>query len=144
MNKKPQTLPATRKSTPRATTADQLKAQARERPGMLMAGGLVLGLVAGALLPRGFARNLAKGAAAAVALGGEAGLGLARQVRDRAQIAAGDAAERLQDVEEGATAGVRRLRRSAADAADNASKTATNTGLKMTRAAIRLLGALKR
>jgi hypothetical protein len=142
MNKKPQTLPATRKSTPRATTADQLKAQARERPGMLMAGGLVLGLVAGALLPRGFARNLAKGAA--VALGGEAGLGLARQVRDRAQIAAGDAAERLQDVEEGATAGVRRLRRSAADAADNASKTATNTGLKMTRAAIRLLGALKR
>lgn len=144
MRKNQETLPAIRKSAPGSEPIDQLKSQAHEHPGMVLAGGLILGLVAGALLPRGTARKLAKGAAAAAAIGGETGLSLARQARDRAQTAAGDAAERLRVVEQGAETGVRRLRRGAANVAARATNTASNTGLDLARAAIRLLGTLRR
>ena len=149
MRKDQEVLPAVRKaavrkSAPRAERSDQLKAQAHKHPGAALAGGLVLGLMVGSLLPRGTARRLAKGAATVAAIGGETGLNLARLARNRAHSAAGDAAERLQAAEQSAEAGVRRLRRNAADVAGSATSAASSTGRDLARAAIRLLASLKR
>lgn len=111
---------------------DQIKAH----PGLALAGGLALGMIASALLPKGTARKLAKGAAAAAAVGSEAGLTLARQARETARNAAGEAGEHLEKAGEGAS----QLRRRAA----SASSSAASAGIDLTRAALRLLGTLRR
>jgi hypothetical protein len=115
---------------------DQIKAH----PGIAIASGLALGVLASALLPRGSARRLAKGAVAAATVGTEAGLVLARQAREKAQAAASEAVVTLHAAEDSAGEGLRRLRRGAAKAAG----TTRNTGLDLAHAAIRLLGALRR
>lgn len=115
---------------------DQIKAH----PGIALASGLALGVVVSALLPRGSARRLAKGAAAAATAGTEAGLLLARQAREKAEAAASEAVVTLHNAEDSAGEGLRRLRRGAAKAAG----TTRNTGLDLAHAAIRLLGALRR
>jgi hypothetical protein len=58
--------------------------ESRPPLGLMIAGGLVVGLVASALLPRGTGRKLAKGAMAAAAVGSEASKSFARQARDKA------------------------------------------------------------
>lgn len=57
----------------------------RKHPAAFIAGGIALGLVAGALIPRGTGRRLAKGAVALAATAGEAGLALSRNARDKAE-----------------------------------------------------------
>lgn len=119
---------------------ETLTNQIKQHPGLALAGGLVLGVLASALLPRGSARRLAKGAVAAVAVGSEAGMALARQTRDTARSAAGGAGERLQVLEEKAGEGARQLRRRAASAGG----TAAGMGIDTIRTALRLLGTLRR
>ena len=121
-------------------TAKRLTEQIKAHPGLALASGLALGVLASALLPRGSARRLAKGAVAAATVGSEAGMVLARQARERAQAAAGDAVVTLHAAEDSAGAGLRRLRRGAAHAAG----TTRSAGLDLAHAAIRLLGALRR
>ena len=118
---------------------DSISDLAREYPGLLVVGGLALGLLVGALLPRGAARKLANGAMTAAALGGEASMSLARQARVKAQNAAAEAGEQLGDFkdEAGQTAG--KLRRRAANAAGDGS----STGMDMARAGLRLLSSLR-
>lgn len=101
----------------------------KANPGKALVGGLALGVLAAALLPRGSARRLAKGAVAAATVGTEAGMVLARQARERAQAA-----------EESAGAGLRRLGRGAAHVAGST----RSSGLDLAHAAIRLLGSLRR
>ncbi len=117
-----------------------LAAQAREHPGLVVAGGLALGLVAGALLPRGTARKLARGAIAAAAVGGEAGVALAQRARSAARSTADEAADQWQVLEAGTGEKARRLRSKAASAAGSA----TSAGLDLARAAMRLLASLRR
>lgn len=113
---------------------------ARERPALVVGGGLLLGLLAGALMPRGTAGKLARGAATAAALGSEAGLALARQARDNARHAAEEASGRLREIEGRASDSARRLGRGTAAAAGNAGSTA----LDLARAGLNLLASLKR
>ena len=126
--------------TPDSTEAKGLVDQIKAHPGIAIASGLALGVVVSALLPRGSARKLAKSAAAAAAVGTEAGLVLARQAREKAEAAASEAVVTIHAAEDSASEGLRRLRRGAAKAAG----TTRNTGLDLAHAAIRLLGALRR
>lgn len=113
---------------------------ARDRPGMVLGGAVLAGLVLGALIPRGAAGKLARGAAGAAALGSEVGLSLARQARENARHAAGEAGETLRDLEGRASDTARRLGRTTAAAAGNASTTA----LDLVRTGLNLLATLKR
>ena len=126
--------------TPDSDTGKSLTDQIKAHPGIALASGLALGVVVSALLPRGSARRLAKGAAAAATVGSKAGLEIAQQARERAQSAAGDAVVTLHAAEENAGAGLRRLGRGAAHAAS----TTRNTGLSLAHTFIRVLGALRR
>ena len=125
---------------PAPDALETLTSQIKQHPGLALAGGLVLGVLASVLLPRGSARRLAKGAVAAAAAGSEAGMALARQTRDTARSADGGASEQLLVLEEKAGEGARQLRRRAAAA----SGSAASAGLDLTRAAFRLLGTLRR
>ncbi len=113
---------------------------AGEHPGLIIGGGLALGLLAGALLPRGTARRLAQGAIASAALGGEASIALARKAGDGARSAASEAGSQVRKLEDRAGHGARRLRKSTAVAAG----TATSAGLDLARAALRLLSSFRR
>jgi len=120
--------------------AKSLTDQIKAHPGIAIASGLALGVVVSALLPRGSARRLAKGAVAAATVGTEAGLVLARQAREKAEAAASEAVVTLHAAEDSAGNGLRRLRRGAAQAAESSA----GKGLDLAHAAIRLLGALRR
>lgn len=82
------------------STADKAKAFVREHPVLLVAGGLVLGAAAAALL-RGRSGNrrttgsLARRAAVLAATAGEIGLTLSRQARDTAEHAAIEGRKRI-------------------------------------------------
>ena len=117
-------------------STDGLTDQIKAHPALALAGGLALGMIASALLPKGTARKLARSAAAAAAVGSEAGLTLARQASETARNAAGEAGEHLEKAGEGA----RHFRRRAA----SASGSAASAGMELTRAALRLLGTLRR
>lgn len=113
---------------------------ARQRPGLVIGGGLLVGLLAGALIPRGAAGKLARGAASAAALGSEVGLALARQARGTARHAAQEASGQLREIEGRASDSARRLGRGTASAAGSAGSTA----LDLARAGLNLLASLKR
>ena len=133
-------LPAIVDAPARQEASESLASQVKAHPGLVVAGGLALGVLASALLPRGTGRRLAQGAIAAAAVGGEAGMALARQARDSARTAAGEATEHLQTLEDKAGEGARQLRRRAVVATGSAA----SAGLDLTRAALRLLASLKR
>lgn len=117
---------------PARRLVDQIKAH----PGMALAGGLALGVLASALLPKGAARRLAKSAVAAAAVGSEAGLALARQARETAASAAGEASEQFDKASKSA----RQLRSHAVSAGGSAA----SAGIDLTRAALRLARMLRR
>lgn len=129
-------MPKPVSETPDNDTVKNLTEQIKAHPGIALAGGLALGVLASALLPRGSARRLAKGAVAAATVGSEAGFALARQARERARSAAGEAGEHLEKAGDGA----RQLRRRAVAA----SGSAAGAGIDTIRAAISLLGSLRR
>lgn len=57
----------------------------RKNPAAFIAGGILLGVIAGALLPRGTGRRLAKTATAAAVAAGQAGLHLSQHARETAE-----------------------------------------------------------
>jgi hypothetical protein len=88
----------------------------RRHPIAFIAGGIALGAVAGALLPRGTGRRLTKSAAALAATAGEAGILLSRNARDKAEELGREGREVL-----GRNAAA--AQRHAADLADSAKST---------------------
>jgi len=68
-----------------------LSALVRENPAAFIAGGVVLGLVLGALIPKRATGSLTKRALALAATAGELGLAASRQARESAGRAAVDA-----------------------------------------------------
>lgn len=132
------------KAAPKPAPDEQAKSaslidMARAQPGLAIGGGLLVGLIAGALIPRGTARRLAQGAVTVAAVGSEVGLTLARQAGENAREAAGEAGEHLRSGAERAGAGARRLQRGTVAAASGA----TGAGLELARAALRFIAARK-
>lgn len=85
-----------------ARATDKLVTFAREHPGLLVAGGLVLGAVAAAVLrgrsgKSGVTASFAQRAATLAAAAGELGLTLSRQARDTAEHVARDGRELARD-----------------------------------------------
>lgn len=108
----------------------------RDHPGIVVAGGLALGLVAGAMLaPRGTGRKLARRALSLAEVAGTASLALGRQARDRAE----DAGESLRRQGEAIAAKAGKLAEPAEEAADNAGDAAQ----RLLRKAIELAGKLR-
>ena len=116
-------------------SADSLVDLIKEYPGIAIAGGVLLGIAVSALMPRGSARKLARGAAAAAAVSSEAGMALARQARETASTAADEASETLERASKGAA----QLRKRAV----SASGSAASAGLDLTRAAVRFARSLR-
>ncbi len=140
VTREPEALERVETEAAEETTPERLVQFARANPGKIIAGGLALGVLAGALLRPGSARKLAKGALAAAAVGGEAGLAWAKHARDKAQAVSGEAVEQLGELGDSAGEHSRRLHRRAAAAAGSA----TGAGIDLARAAIRLVGSLRR
>lgn len=76
---------------------DQLAELAREHPGLVFAGGLALGLLAGALVPKGAASKIASRTVALASAAGELGLALSRQAREGAESLVHDSVPALED-----------------------------------------------
>jgi hypothetical protein len=74
-------LPKQSQADPQKTAVDFV----RDHPGLAVAGGIALGVIAAALLPRGTGRKLARGAIGLAETFGTAGLLLGRQVRETAE-----------------------------------------------------------
>lgn len=84
---KPTNTTAANGAVPAQETAQQegLGEIIRKNPAAFIAGGIILGVIAGALLPRGTGRRLAKGATAAAVAAGQAGLHLSQHARETAE-----------------------------------------------------------
>ncbi|MET0588707.1 MAG: hypothetical protein ABWZ75_09310 [Novosphingobium sp.] len=104
----------------------------RKHPAAFIAGGVALGIIAGALLPRGTGRRLAKGAVVLATTAGEAGLALSRNARDKAEDLGREGRDAL---ERNAGAAQRR----AAELADNA----RTTGAKLVDQVVELASKVR-
>lgn len=80
------------------TPPEDLRELARQHPGVVIAGGVVLGLVVGALVPRKAGSKFARNAMALAATAGEVGLALSSQAKDRAGDGLRHGRERLADL----------------------------------------------
>jgi hypothetical protein len=108
----------------------------RDHPGIVVAGGLALGLVAGALLaPRGSGRMIARRAISLAEAAGAASLALSRQAVDRAE----DAGQGLRRQGEVIAAKAGKLAEPAEEAVDQASEAAH----RLLRKAVELAGKLR-
>lgn len=108
---------------------------ARTHPGIVIAGGVALGLVAGALLSRGSGRKLARHALTLAEAAGTASLAFGRQAAERAEEAGGEL--RKQGSALAGKAG--KLAEPAEEAIDNASEAAH----RLLRKAVELAGKLR-
>lgn len=107
----------------------------REHPGMVVAGGVALGLVAGALLSRGSGRKLARHALSLAEVAGTASMALGRQAMERAE----DAGSGLRRQGEAIAEKAGKLAAPAEDAVDTASEAAQ----RLLRKAVELAGKLR-
>jgi hypothetical protein len=107
----------------------------RDHPGAVVAGGVVLGLIAGSFLARGTGRKLARHALTLAEVAGTASLALGRQAADRA----GDAGEAIVDGAGKLADRAGKLQEPAEDAVDAASEAAQ----RLLRKAVELAGKLR-
>ena len=107
----------------------------REHPGLVVAGGVALGLVAGALLSRGGGKRLARHAMTLAEVAGTAGLALGRQAMERAE----DAGTSLRQQGEVIAEKAGKLAGPAEEAVDSASEAAQ----RLLRKAVELAGKLR-
>lgn len=146
---------------PESDPPEGLKALAMDYPFALVAGGVVLGALAGALLPRSAARRLAQAAIGAATVAGELGMTYGRQALDAATEAGSEGRQKIGELTDrlgefggtlgdGAADAGRRAasattdagRRAAAVAGD-AAETARDAGLKIAQQVIRLTSQLR-
>ncbi|MBC2664761.1 hypothetical protein H7F51_04430 [Novosphingobium flavum] len=142
--------PARRRATAPAKTAptttdaaESVRAFAREYPFAVLVGGIALGALAGAVMPRAAARRLTKGAIAVAGIAGELGLLYGKQAIARAS----EAAEALPGAAETVGTNAADYSRKAAgvlgDVLSTASATAREASHKIGRQAIRLRSHLR-
>lgn len=94
----PKTLPMAQ--LPDAEPPEKFSGLAREYIGLSIAGGLVAGVLIGALFPRAAARKLGKQSSRIAAVAGELGMAYAAQVLSRAGEAAREGREKAVDMGE--------------------------------------------
>lgn len=120
-----------------AEPPESLSALVRQYPAAVFAGGLAVGLLAGALLPkRSSSGKLGKQVLALAATAGELGMALGQQALDRTQDAARETRSRLADLGETASEAGKRAASAGADA--------RKSGLKLAKKAIELAAKAKR
>ncbi|MFT4027095.1 MAG: hypothetical protein QM676_09885 [Novosphingobium sp.] len=131
-------LPATR--LPDAEPPEEFSSLVGEYPGLAIAAGLGLGLLAGALLPRSAGRKIARGVFFLATTGGELGLVLGKQAlrkaddvtresREKIGETAAEAAHKAADAGRKAGANAQRI-------AGDASERARGIGVGLARMAI--------
>ena len=108
----------------------------RDYPLALLAGGLVLGAVAGALLPRGISRKTGRGLISVATIASDAGLAYAR----RSAVAASEGREKIAEL--GGAAGS--YGRKAVDAAGSSARKGRDLGITFAREVISLISGLRR
>lgn len=99
----------------------------REHPGAVVAGGVALGLLAGALLSRGSGRKLASQALALAEVAGAASLAFGRQALERAE----DAGEAIADQASKLAAPAEEVAETATDAAERLLRKAVELAAKL-------------
>lgn len=115
----------------------------RKHPAAFIAGGIILGIVAGALLPRGTGRRLAKGATAAAVAAGQAGLHFSQHARETAEDLTREGRDAL---ERNAQAAQRRATELADSARGTSSRLAGNareTGSRLVEQAVELASRVR-
>lgn len=146
-------IPTTR--LPEANPPEQLSNLLGEYPGLAIAAGLGIGLLAGALLPRSAGRKLARGAFFLASTGGELGLILGKQALHKADAATREGREKLGETAVEAAHKAADAGRKAADVgrkagveaqrvAGDASERARDVGLSLVKLAIDTVGRLRR
>ena len=80
---------------PDAAPPEKISGLAAEYPGLVIAGGLALGLLAGSLLPRSAGSKLSRRATTLVGIASEVGLVLGKQALERASTASRDGRGKL-------------------------------------------------
>lgn len=102
---------------------------ARDHPGLVLAGGLAIGFVVGALMPRRGGGRLLRNAASLAAVAGELAMAFGEQARERADNTRG----RIIDLSHKAGSAGRRAARSGLEKGDEARE----VGLKLARKAVK-------
>ena len=115
----------------------------RDHPGIVVAGGVALGLVAGALLSRGSGRKLAKHALTLAEVAGTASLALGRQAAERAEDAGSELRRRSGELADGLADRAGKLRAPAEEAIDSAVDGASDAAQRLLRKAVELAGKLR-
>ena len=113
---------------------------AAEYPWLSVAGGVALGLLAGALLPKGAGSKLGRRVVAAATIASELGLAFGKSARAKAEEAGREGAARLSDLGETVGEGAADLRQRATMAANRT----RSSGLKLAGQAIRLAARVRR
>lgn len=122
--KRDEGLSATR--APGAGAPDKLSSLVAEYPGLAIAAGLGIGVLAGALLPRSAGRKLVRGGVLMASAAGEIGLAVGRQAMHKADEAAREGRELLGDT----AAGAGRVASDAGRIAADAGRVAADAGRK--------------
>lgn len=108
---------------------------ARDYPLALIAGGLVTGVLIGALLPRGIGRKLARGAVAAAAVAAEVTAAYGQQAAEKAEEAGREGRKALAEL--GDKAGEQGRK------AASAARKGGDLGIRFAREAIRIVSELR-
>ena len=125
--------------SPEPTHAEKTESPAmyemmRDHPLLLIAGGIAVGALVAALMPRSVASKLATRALGLAAVAGELGLNFSQQARDSAGDAARGTIDKLSDLSSQAGTAAGR----ASDAAVNASNNAVDAALLLAKKALEL------
>jgi hypothetical protein len=107
----------------------------RDHPGLVVAGGVALGLIAGAMLSRGSGRKLARHALTLAEMAGTAGLAFGKDALVRAEQAGGELRKQGEALAEKAG----KLAEPGEEAMDNAGEAAQ----RLLRKAVELAGKLR-
>lgn len=130
-------LPAAR--LPDAAPPEKFSGLVAEYPGLALAAGIGLGLLAGAVMPRGAGRKLARGAFFLASTGGELGMILGKQALRKADGATREGREKLGETASEAAQQVVQMGtevgRKAADAGRKAADAGRKAGANAQRAA---------
>lgn len=133
-----------RKRAPKDEPREDYLSMARQHPWLIVGGGIAIGAVIAALMPRGVGRRLGKQAMAAAAIGTEAAVAFSKQARDVAAEAGRDGLERLEDLGETVGDGTAELRERATRVGGAAVRQARDTGFNLAREALKLAARVRR